>query len=112
MSIALNILVSAFAVLVAGRLLPGVVIDGFGTAVLVAVVLGIVNALLAPGLLAMALPLNAATLGLSTLVIIGGLVVLTAELVPGFRVAGFWWALGFACVLAVVNSAFHAFTRV
>lgn len=112
MNLLLNILVSAFAVLVTGRLLPGVAIDGFGTAVLTAIVLGAVNALLAPGLLAASLPLNAATLGLFTFVVIGGLVMLTAALVPGFKVAGFWWSLAFAVVLAFVNTAFHSLTRV
>jgi putative membrane protein len=112
MNLLLNILVSAVAVLVTGRLLPGVAIDGFGTAVVVAIVLGLVNGLLGPVLVALTLPINVLTLGLFTFVIIGGLVMLTAAIVPGFRVANFWWALGFAFVLALVNSAFHALTRV
>jgi len=87
MNIILNILVSAAAVLVTGRLLSGVTIDGFGTAVLVAVVLGIVNAVLGPLLLFLTLPINVLTLGLFTFVIIAGLVMLTAAMVPGF-VAG------------------------
>ena len=112
MSLILNVLVSAVAVLVTGRLLRGVAIDGFGTAVVVAIVLGLVNAVLGPVLVALTLPINVLTLGLFTFVIIGGLVMLTAALVPGFRVASFWWALGFAFVLAVINSAFHAVARV
>ncbi|MBI2387184.1 MAG: phage holin family protein [Elusimicrobia bacterium] len=112
MYIILNILVSAAAVLVTGRLLSGVSIDGFGTAVVVAIVLGVVNAVLGPVLMALTLPINILTLGLFTFVIIGVLVMLTAALVPGFRVASFWWALAFAFVLALVNSAFHAVTRV
>jgi putative membrane protein len=112
MSLILNILVSAAAVLVTGRLLPGVTVDGFGTAVVVAVVLGVVNAVLGPLLVVLTLPLNVLTLGLFTFVIIAALVMLTAALVPGFRVAGFGWALGFAFVLAVVNSVFHMVTRV
>ena len=110
MNIIINILVSAVAVLITGRLLSGVTISGFGTAVAVAVVLGIVNAVLGRVLLILTLPLNVLTLGLFTFVIIGGLVMLTAAMVPGFKVASFWWALGFAFVLAVVNSALHALT--
>src|ERR1700686_4522205 len=109
MNIIINILVSA-AVLVTGRLLTGVTIDGFGTAIAVAIVLGIVNAVLGPLLLILTLPLNVLTLGLFTFVIIGVLVMLVAAMVPGFKVASFWWALGFAFVLAVVNSALHALT--
>jgi putative membrane protein len=112
MNIILNVLVSAVAVLVTGRLLSGVTIDGFGTAVVVAVVLGIVNGVLGPVLMLLTLPINVLTLGLFTFVIIGALVMLTAAVVPGFKVASFWWALGFAFVLAFVNSAFHAVTKV
>lgn len=112
MSLLLNILVSAVAVLVTGRLLAGVTVDGFGTAIVVAIVLGLVNATLGPILLFLTMPINVLTLGLFTFVIIGALVMLTAAVVPGFKVASFWWSLGFAFVLAIVNSAFHALTRV
>ncbi|MFA6091470.1 MAG: phage holin family protein [Elusimicrobiota bacterium] len=107
MKILINILVSSVAVFVTARLLPGVTVEGFGTAIVVAVVLGLVNAFLAPALLLLTLPLNMLTLGLFTFVIIGMLVMLTAHVVPGFRVAGFWWALAFALVLSVINAFFH-----
>jgi putative membrane protein len=112
MNLILNILVSAVAVLVTGRLLTGVTVNGFGTAILVAVVLGVVNAVLGPILLFLTLPINVLTLGLFTFVIIAGLVMLVAAIVPGFKVASFWWALGFAFVLALVNGAFHMVTKV
>lgn len=112
MNIILNILVSAAAVLVTGRLLSGVTIAGFGTAVVVAIVLGIVNGVLGPALMLLTLPINVVTLGLFTFVVIGGLVMLTDALVPGFKVVSFWWALGFAFVLALINSAFHSLAKV
>ena len=111
MNIVLNVLVSSAAVLVTGRLLRGVTISGYGTAIVVALLLGIVNAVLGPVLFYLTLPINVLTLGLFSFVIIGGLVMLVAALVPGFSVASFWWALGFALVLAFVNSAFHALTK-
>ena len=107
MRILVHLLISAVAVFATSRILPGVTIDGFGTAVVVAIVLGLVNALLRPLLLLLTLPLNILTLGLFTFVIIGGLVQLTAALVPGFHVASFWWALGFALVLSLINSVLH-----
>ncbi|OGS36122.1 MAG: hypothetical protein A2506_11585 [Elusimicrobia bacterium RIFOXYD12_FULL_66_9] len=110
MNFIVNILISAVAVLVTGRLLRGVSIDGFATAVAVAVVLGFVNAVLGPVLVALTLPLNILTLGLFTFIIIAGLVMLVASMVPGFHVASFWWALGFAFVLAIVNSTIHTLT--
>jgi putative membrane protein len=111
MNIIINVIVSSFAVLLTGRMLSGVTIDGFGTAVAVAILLGIVNAVLGPLLFVLTLPINVLTLGLFTFVIIAGLVMLVSAMVPGFKVASFWWALGFAFVLAIVNSALHALTR-
>jgi putative membrane protein len=107
MRILAHVLISAVAVFVAARVLPGVAVDGFGTAVVVAVVLGLVNGLLRPLLLLLTLPLNVLTLGLFTFVIIGGLVELTAAMVPGFHVASFWWALAFALTLSLINSVLH-----
>ena len=111
LNILVNLLVSAAAVFITSKLLRGVAIDGFGTALLVAVVLGFVNSVLKPILLFLTLPLNVLTLGLFTFVIIGAMVQLAAALVPGFHVASFWWALGFALVLACVNSFLHLITK-
>lgn len=111
MNLIINVLISSAAVLVTGKLLKGVAIDGFGTAILVALVLGLVNGFMRPVLLALALPLNVLTLGLFTFVIIAGLVMLTSAIVPGFRVANWWWALGFAFVLSIINSVFHSLAR-
>ncbi len=111
MNFLIHVLVSALAVFVTGRLLPGVTVDGFGTAVVTALVLGLISSALGPILLTLTLPLNVVTLGLFTFVIVAALVMLTAALVPGFHVAGFWWALGFALVLSVLNSVFHGLAR-
>ena len=104
MRILIHVFLSSLAVFVTGRILPGVSIDNFGTAVAVAIVLGLINTTLRPLLLLLTLPINLLTLGLFTFVIIGGLVQLTSALVPGFHVANFWWALAFALVLAMINS--------
>lgn len=104
MKILINLVLSALAVYVTARILPGVVLEGFGTALVVAVVLGAVNAVLRPLLLILTLPINILTLGLFTFVIIGGLVQLVSWLVPGFQVAGFWQALAFALVLWLINA--------
>ena len=111
MKILVHVLLSALAVFAAARILPGVAVDGFGTAVVVAVVLGIINATLRPLLLVLTLPLNVLTLGLFTFVIIGGLVQLTSNLVPGFHVASFWWALAFALTLSILNSFLQGLDR-
>lgn len=104
MSILINWLVSALAVLAAGYLLPGVHIANFITALVVALVLGIINAFLKPILLILTLPINMLTLGLFTFVINAFLIILTSYLVPDFKVDGFLWALVFGIVLSVINS--------
>lgn len=108
MKILVNVLISAVAVLVSAYILPGVKVTSFTTAVVAAVMLGIVNSLLKPILIILTLPINILTLGLFTFVIIAALVLLVARLVPGFSVDGFWWALAFALVLSVVNNFLHS----
>jgi putative membrane protein len=107
MKILAHVLVSALAVFVTARILPGVHLASFGAAVVVAVVLGAVNGVIRPALLILTLPINLLTLGLFTFVIIGFCV----ELVPGFTVDGLLWALVFAGVLSVVNSFLHGISR-
>ncbi len=103
-SFILNLLLSAGAVAIAAYLLPGVRVDSPATAVLVAVVLGLLNAFIKPVLLLLTLPINIMTLGLFTFVIIAAVVMLTSAIVPGFQVDSFWSALGFALILAIVGS--------
>jgi putative membrane protein len=111
MKILIHILISAIAVYVTARLLPGVTLATFATALEVAVVLGLVNAIIRPILLILTLPINIMSLGLFTFVVIGFCVELVAKLVPGFKVASFLWALAFAGVLWLVNTFLHAFER-
>lgn len=109
--IILTVLLSSIAVFIAANILPGVHLAGFGTAVLVAIVLGVVNAFIRPILLILTLPINILTLGLFTFVIIALLVLLVTAIVPGFTVDGFWWALAFALVLWLVNSFLYSLGR-
>src|ERR1700728_2755648 len=102
-NILLSLLVSSIAVFIAANILPGVHVANFGSAVIAAVVLGFINTFIRPILFILTLPITILTLGLFTLVIIGGLVMLVAAVVPGFTVDGFWWALAFAIVLWIVN---------
>lgn len=99
----LTLLISTIAVFVTANILPGVRIEGWTTALVVAIVLGIVNAFIRPLIFILTLPINILTLGLFTFVIIGLLVMLVSSIVPGFYVDGFWWALAFALVLAIIN---------
>ncbi len=90
------------AVIVAAYILPGVALSGFGAALLAALVLGLLNALIKPLLLILTLPVNILTLGLFTLVINAAIIMMVSALVPGFKVQGFWQAMVFSIVLAVI----------
>lgn len=96
-------LISAGAIIVTSYLLPGVALSGLLTALVVALVLGLVNVIIRPLLLLFTLPLNILTLGLFTFVINALMVMLTSTLVKGFDVANFWWALLFSLVLTFVD---------
>jgi putative membrane protein len=96
-------LVSGLAIIITAYLLPGVRVTGFFAALVTALILGLINAFIRPVLILLTLPLNILTLGLFTLVINALLIMLAAAIVPGFTVQGFWWALLFGLVLAVIN---------
>lgn len=104
MPMLVKVFVSALAVLLAAYLLPGVSVDNFLAAVAVAVVLGLVNFFVRPLLVILTLPVTIFTLGLFLLVINALMVMLVAAVVPGFAVAGFWWALLFSLVVSAVSA--------
>jgi len=103
MSFLLQWLVSGLAIIITAYLLPGVKLTGFFAALVTALILGLINAFIRPVLILLTLPLNILTLGLFTLVINALLIMLAAAIVPGFAVQGFWWALLFGLVLAIIN---------
>ncbi len=100
----INWLLLAAALWVTAYLLPGVHIQGgFETLLVLAVVIGLINAILKPILKLLTLPITILTLGLFSLVINALLILLASSIVPGFVVDGFWWALLFSLVLSLVN---------
>lgn len=111
MTTLINWILSAIAIMVAAYVLPGVSVSGFVTALVLAVVLGAINMLVRPVLLLLTLPITVVTLGLFTLVINAGLIMLAAAVVPGFAVAGFWWALLFGVVLSIVEGVINHFGK-
>ena len=79
-------------------------LDGFSSAIGVAIVLALLNAFLKPILVFLTLPATLISLGLFIFVI-NAVVILTADsMLSGFAVSNFWWALVFSFVLSVINS--------
>ena len=94
-----HLAVSALALWLVARIVPGIVVETPLPLILGALVLGIVNTLVRPVLFVLTLPITCLTLGLFYLVVNGLAFGLTAWLVQGFRVQGFVPAvLGALCV--------------
>lgn len=88
---------------VAAALIPGISYDGWQALAIAALVLGILNAILRPILMLLSLPLLLLTLGVFLLVINALVLKLTAWIVPGFEVVGFWSAVGGALIISIIN---------
>ena len=98
-----KMIVTTFAVVIGSYLLPGVAVADFLTAIIVAFVLGILNALLKPILVILTIPVTVFTLGLFLLVINAFIIQLAAYFVRGFDVASFWYALLFSIILSFIT---------
>lgn len=105
-------LLSGLAVLLTAYLLPGVHVEHYGYALLVAVVLSLANLIVKPILVVLTIPLTILTLGLFLLVINALIILLVDFIIPvGFDVSGFWWALAFSLILTIFNSLFTDLTN-
>lgn len=99
-----KLFINTVAVLVAAYIIPGVEVDKVVTALIVAIVLGVLNTFIRPLLVILTLPINILTLGLFTFVINSFLVVITSQLVPGFIVGSLMDALWFSITLSLTSS--------
>lgn len=104
MKLLIRILLSALAVVVLANILPGVGVDSYWTAILVAVVLSLLNFIVKPILVVLTLPVTILTLGLFLLIINAIIILLADYLVGGFEVEGIWWALLFSLLLSLLQS--------
>jgi putative membrane protein len=96
-------LVSALALWLVSRIVPGIEVRDFGAALIATVVIAIMNALIGPILRFIAWPLTFLTLGLFSLVINAILLKLASMFSPGFRVRGFINAIVGAVVLTILE---------
>ena len=103
MKLLLRWLLSALALMGIAYYLPGIGVANFYTALIAALVLGLVNALIRPIILVLTLPVNILTLGLFTLVVNALMFLLVATVVKGFTVAGFWPAFWGALIMTLVG---------
>jgi putative membrane protein len=102
--ILLRWLVSALGFLALSQLIPGITVASFTTALVLALLWGVVNITIKPILILLTLPFNILTLGIFTFIINGFLLWLLGGVVKGFEVQGFWVAVLGALFLSAIST--------
>mgnify|MGYP005827493025 FL=1 len=108
MNLIIRLLLTAVAVIVLSKILPGVQVVDFTSAIIIAVVLAILNSVLKPILVILTFPITVVTLGLFLLAINAGIIMLADYLLDGFAVSGFWIALLFSLLLSLMQSVLYS----
>jgi putative membrane protein len=107
MNFIIKVLITAVNAFLLAYVLPGIEIKDFFTAIVVAFVLALLDAIVKPVLIIFTLPATIFTLGLFLFVINAIIILIDAYFVGGFKVDGFWYALLFSICLSLVNSMVH-----
>ena len=103
-------LVSAVSLIIVAYVVPGFHVASFGSAMIAALVIGLVNGTIGAIIRFVTWPFRILTLGLLTWVISAVMIMISAKLVDGFSVDGFFSALIGSAVLAIVSAILHAIT--
>lgn len=111
MQLLLRLLINVATLLMVDTMLESVQVNGLAAAFVAALLLSAFNAVLRPLLILVTLPLNILSLGVFTLIINAFMFYLTAKLVPGFTVNGFWAAFWGALLFSIVNFVFNQMVK-
>lgn len=106
-NIALKVIITAGSLLLVARFIPGVTVDSFTTAVIAALILGILNLTVKPILTILTLPITLITFGLFAFVLNAFMFALSAYILPGFTVAGFIPALIGSFIVTLVSTVVY-----
>ena len=101
-------LISAVSLIIVSWIIPGFIVESFGSALIAAIVIGLINATVGFFLKIITLPISVLTFGIFLLVINALMLMFASSLLQGFTVTGFWAAFFGAIVLAIVNMAFKS----
>ena len=101
-------IINALSLLALPYIFTGIKVEGFYTAMIVALVLGLINAIARPVLIVLTLPLTVVTLGLFIFIVNGLLFWFVASFVDGFQVSGFWTAVWGAIAYSLISWACSA----
>lgn len=107
-----EILLTGLAVFIGARyIVPGVTVDGFGTAVIAAVLIALANATIGFILRILTFPINFLTLGLVSFIITVLMIMFVSNMMTGFHTTGFWAAAFLAIVVAIIKAIFGSLSR-
>lgn len=95
-------ILNAVALLIVAYILPGIAVASFWSALIAALVLGLLNTLVKPVLVLLTLPITVVTLGLFLLVLNALVFWFAGSVLRGFQVNGFWWALLGALIYSII----------
>lgn len=111
MKLIIKLLLNALAVIILSKVLTGVHVDSYTTALIVAIVLSILNLFVKPILVILTLPITIFTLGLFLLVINAIIIILADYLINGFSVSSIWIAILFSILLSILQSLLHSLLK-
>lgn len=111
MKLIIRLLLNAIAVVIIAKLLNGVNVDSYTTAIIVAVVLSILNLIIKPILVILTLPITILTLGLFLLIVNALIILLADKLVDGFSVSSLWTAVLFSILLSIFQSVLQSLLK-
>lgn len=103
MMFVLQLLLTALAAFLAAKITPGVTITSYWSAILLAIVLGLLDVFVKPLLEFISIPVTVLTLGLFMLVINAVIILLASWLLNSFQVTGFWTAMLYSIIFSVIS---------
>jgi len=104
MKIIIKLLLTTLTLLLVAEYVPGISVDGFYTALIAAVIIGVLNVVVKPILFILTFPITILTVGLFVLVINASLFWFAASFIDGFSVVGFWPAFTGSLIVTVVST--------
>lgn len=104
-------MLNGLALYIVAKILPGIHLLDFGSALIAVIVIGLVNALIKPLLFLLTLPVTIITFGLFALVLNALMLMLASALTPGFKIDGFGTALLGSILLSIVTTILHSLVR-
>jgi putative membrane protein len=110
-SIIVRWVLNALALFIVAKILPGIHLLDFGSALIAVIVIGLVNLLIKPLLFLLTLPVTIITFGLFALVLNAFMLMLASAITPGFKIDGFGTAIIGSILLSIVTTILHSLVQ-